>query len=90
MDFEWDPAKALQNFRKHGVRFETAVLAFEDPHAVLLRDDASEMEERWILLGMIPSGRVLVVVHTVRDEETVGIVSARRADSQERMFYGGH
>ena len=90
MEFEWDPDKALRNCRKHGVRFEAARLAFEDPHAVLLRDDASEAEERWILMGMTPSGSVLVVVHTLRDEEKVRIISARRADSQERMFYGNH
>ena len=63
MDFEWDPAKALRNFGKHGVRFETAVLAFEDPHAAMLPDRASGGEERWLLIGMVPAGGVLVVVH---------------------------
>jgi len=69
MDFEWDPAKARQNYRKHGVRFEIAVLACEDPHAALLPDWASGGEERWILVGMVPAGSVLVVVHALPGEE---------------------
>jgi len=92
MNFEWDETKARRNLGKHGVLFETAILAFEDPQAVMLPDRIIEGEERWHLIGMVPAGCVLVVVHTVREQgrggEIIRIVSARKATSQERRLYG--
>jgi uncharacterized DUF497 family protein len=88
MDFEWDPAKAVQNLSRHGIRFETAALAFEDPHAALVQVRAIGREERWLLVGMVPAGSVLVVVHAIRGEGTIRIISARKATPQERMLYG--
>ena len=50
--FEWDPAKARQNARKHRVTFERGATVFLDPNALSLFDDQhSEEEERWITLG---------------------------------------
>ncbi len=91
MNFGWDEGKARQNFREHGVFFETAVLAFEDPGAVFIADRIIETEERWHLIGMIPSGGILLVVHTVRErrqgENVIRIVSARRATPRERILW---
>ena len=49
--FEWDEQKNRQNLNKHDVRFETAVLAFDDPYAITQRDVTLEDEERWITVG---------------------------------------
>jgi len=57
MRFEWDENKNRRKLRKHGVRFETAVLVFDDPHALTLRDDRVAEEERWITVGAIGGGR---------------------------------
>ena len=51
MRFEWDEHKNRQNFRKHDVRFETAVLVFDDPYAITQRDVTLADEERWITVG---------------------------------------
>jgi len=57
MRFEWDEHKNRQNLRKHDVRFETAVLVFDDPYAITKRDQAFEDEERWITVGVIGQDR---------------------------------
>ena len=63
--FEWDPVKAKENLRKHGISFECAAELFLDPLAVSLFDqEHSEAEERWVTMGRDGSGRVLVLVHT--------------------------
>ncbi|PYT51005.1 MAG: hypothetical protein DMG43_14345 [Acidobacteria bacterium] len=90
MRFEWDEQKNRQNLRKHDVRFETAVLVFNDPYAITQRDYSFEDEERCITVGAIGAGSVLLVVHTFYeryDEEVIRIVSARAADSHERRAY---
>ncbi len=87
MFFEWDPDKAQGNRKKHGVSFETAATAFGDPLSVTIPDpDHSATEKRSILLGMAASGTLVVVVHTFR-EETIRLISARLATSQERKSY---
>jgi uncharacterized DUF497 family protein len=90
MRFEWDEAKNQQNLLKHDVRFETAVLVFNDPDALTQRDESSEEEERWITLGSVTRDAVLFVVHTCFEqlgEEAVRIVSARTATPRERKTY---
>ena len=79
--FEWDPAKAAANLRKHGVSFEDAQTAFSDEHARLVNDpDHSAEEERFVLLGLSSSLRLLVVAHCYRSADSViRIISARRA-----------
>ncbi|PYT42043.1 MAG: hypothetical protein DMG45_11095 [Acidobacteria bacterium] len=82
--------KNRQNLRKHDVRFETAVLVFDDPYAMTQRDYSSDYEERWITVGAIESGSILLVVHTFyekHNEEVIRIISARAAESQERRAY---
>ena len=90
MRFIWDENKNRQNLRKHDVRFETAVLVFDDPYAITQRDVTFEDEERWITIGAIGPGSVLLVVHTFyeeHDEEIIRVISARAAESHERRAY---
>ncbi len=87
--FEWDPRKDAQNQRKHGVAFEEARTVFADEYALLLDDpDHSASEDRFILLGLSAGFRVLVVVHTYRErDDTIRIISARKATKPERQQY---
>lgn len=86
--FEWDPKKAEANLEKHGVDFADAAVALEDPHALTIRDQYSEGEERFITVCVDPSGRTLVVVFTWRSAN-IRIMSAREATPKERRGYEG-
>ena len=87
--FEWDPAKSTGNLRRHGVSFEDASTVFVDENAILINDpDHSLEEDRFILLGLSGSLRILVVCHCYRAEgQLIRIISARKADGQERKVY---
>ena len=87
-EFEWDGRKAERNALKHGVTFEMAAFAFDDPFALILDDEKhSAHEPRQWLIG--DSGKkVLVVVFTIRPTDgNIRIVSARRANRRERRTY---
>ena len=65
--FEWSPAKARANLKKHGVSFEEAQSIFYDEYArQFFDDDHSGHEDRFILLGMSNRLRLLVVCHCER------------------------
>ncbi len=86
--FEWDDRKATANQRKHGVSFEEARTVFFDEHALLMSDpDPSGPEERFVLLGLSGGLRALVVCHCCRDDATIRIISARKANRSEREQY---
>ncbi len=85
MNFTWDPRKAASNRKKHGVSFEEAATVFGDPLALAIEDTVEP--ERTLLLGMSERLRVLLVVHVELDDETVRLISARRATSHERRRY---
>ena len=89
--FEWDPAKAKSNLRKHRVSFEVATRVFADPFAVVMQDRIENGEYRWRTLGIVDGYLLLLVAHTVREDkdgiEVVRIISARRAEPKERKFY---
>jgi uncharacterized DUF497 family protein len=87
--FEWDDRKNAQNRRKHGISFEEAQTVFFDEQALLIADpDHSEQEERFILLGLSGALQTLVVCHCYRREgDVIRLISARRADRQEREEY---
>jgi uncharacterized DUF497 family protein len=90
MAFAWDEAKDRVNRRKHGVSFETAVLVFDDPHVVSYPERNVDGEERWHSIGLAGDIVILLVVHTVEeqnDEEEIRIISARKASSRERALY---
>lgn len=89
LGLEWDDAKDTSNRRKHGVSFEEAATVFYDENALFMADpDHSETEDRFLLLGMSFGPRVLVVCHCYRGkEDTMRIISARKADRSEREQY---
>jgi uncharacterized DUF497 family protein len=85
--FEWDPAKAAANQRAHGVSFEEAATAFQDPLANIHSDpDHSEAEHRAILIGRSTAGRLLLVAFTDRHDR-IRLISARATTRRERKEY---
>ena len=89
MNVEWDENKNQINQRKHGISFEEAQAVFEDEHAILFDDpDHSESEERFLLIGLDRKTRVCIVSHCYRGtDETIRIISARKATKLERSVY---
>ena len=88
--FEWDPTKAASNLRKHGVSFPIAARVFSDPYALVEQDRIENGEERWQTIGVVDGIVMLLVAHTVREQddvEVIRIISARRADRKERGRY---
>lgn len=85
MKFEWDPLKAADNVRKHGVDFADAVGVLFDEMAITIVD-ANQAEERFVTIGADPLNRTLVVVYTWRADR-IRIISARRATRAERKKY---
>ena len=86
--FTWDEKKNLANLKKHRVDFNDAVRAWYDPERLDFFDEehSTDSEIRWIFLGTV-AGTVLFVVETEVDEETVRIISARRASKYEQEEY---
>ncbi len=89
MNFEWDEAKNQINQAKHGVSFEEAKTVFYDEQALLEYDELhSESEDRFRILGCSDRGNVLLVVHCLRENETIiRIISSRKATATERAGY---
>ena len=87
--FEWDAAKGRANERKHGVSFEEAQSVFADDLGLLIYDpDHSEDEDRFVLLGLSSTLRLLIVCHCHRrGGEVIRIISPRKADRHERLSY---
>ena len=85
--FTWDPKKAEENLKKHGVDFREAATVFDDWLSTAFPDaDHSAGEQRFLVIGMSALGRILVVSHT-EVGETIRIISARAATRRERTFY---
>ncbi|HEX9388927.1 MAG TPA: BrnT family toxin [Anaerolineales bacterium] len=88
MRFEWDPAKATSNIRKHGLSFDEAVTVFKDPLAFIFDDIThSEQEPREIIIGMSALRRMILVCFVERLKDVVRIISARAATRQEIKDY---
>jgi uncharacterized DUF497 family protein len=88
--FEWDPHKSAANRQKHGVSFEEAKTVFYDEEARVIADpDHSSEEDRFIIMGLSHSTRVLVVVHSYRQNDAlIRLISARKAtQSEERQYW---
>lgn len=83
--FEWGPRKAAANLRKHGVSFSEAQTVVSDEHGLLIDDpEHSSEEDRFVLLGVSATSRLLVVVHCNRAADLViRLISARKADRIE-------
>lgn len=87
MKFTWDPIKAEENVKVHGVDFREAATIFEDPLSTTFPDvDHSVGERRFLIIGMSAVGRILVVSHT-ETRDIIRIISARAATRRERRFY---
>src|SRR6185437_5459594 len=92
IEFEWDAVKAKSNERKHGVVFEDAMLIFDDPYVISEQDRIVEGEQRWQSIGIVRGIHFLLVAHTSETGEREGpervrIISARKANRQERARY---
>ena len=89
MDIDWDPRKAAENLRKHGIDFADAVIALEDENALTIEDNDHE-EQRFKTLGIGPRLNILYVIHAYRDNDCIRIISARKADrSETEQYYRG-
>ncbi len=87
--FEWDAKKASANLKKHGVSFDEARTVFFDENAKLIDDpDHSEDEERFVLLGLSSSLKVVLVCHCYREQgNVIRIISAQEASAYESKQY---
>lgn len=88
MDFEWDENKNQINQRKHGVSFTEAKTVFYDENALLEYDELhSADEDRFRILGHSDKGNLLLVVHCIREETIIRIISSRKATATEKLGY---
>lgn len=90
MRFEWDASKSRSNRKKHGISFELAIEVFSDRFCLTAPDAEVEAEQRIWTIGRVRNLTVIVVVHTIRDqdgEEIIRIISARKATPRERRVY---
>lgn len=87
MNFEWDITKSESNKAKHGVSFNFAARVFVDPYRLKTYDDRDWYgEDRWATIGFVDPA-LLYVVYTVRDGDTIRLISARKANEKERKQY---
>ncbi len=87
LDFEYDPRKAANNLKKHGVSFKEATTVFADALYAEFFDDAhSEQEDRWIVIGKSVYRRILFVSYTQR-QDAIRVLGARLATAKERKDY---
>lgn len=87
MELNWNADKAALNLKKHGVSFEDAELVFYDAGRIETHDGREDYgEDRWATIGLAYSA-VLYVVYTVRHEEIIRLISARKANANERKQY---
>ena len=91
MDFEWDENKNQSNRLKHGVRFESALEAFDDPAELTRPAKMVNGERRFQTVGVAANRVLLMVVHTTRlgsdGRSVVRLISARQASKKERREY---
>lgn len=91
IEFEWNFRKAISNQNKHGISFEEAKSVFYDEFAVQFYDaENSELEDRFLILGLSNESRILLICHCEQDSENIiRIISARKATKNERILYKG-
>ncbi len=89
--FEWDESKATSNLKKHQISFDEAKTVFFDEFGVQFYDeDHSSNEDRFLMLGMSSSARLLIVCHCERSHgPIIRIISARQATKRESAYYQG-
>ncbi len=86
MKFEWDENKNALNIQKHGIDFNDAIDVFN--HILLTMEDTSEVygEARWLSIGWLKAF-VGVVIYTEQIDDTIRIISARKATKREVRRY---
>ena len=92
ISFQWDRKKDETNFKKHGNHFSEASTVFYDENAREYFDpDHSEKEDRFLMIGMSRSLRVLIVSYCYREsDKIIRIISSRKADNNEtRNYFAG-
>ncbi len=91
LEFEWDEEKAQRNLKKHAVSFDEAISVFADPLSITISDieHSSNIETRYIDIGISNNKRILVVVYTERNNK-IRIISCRIATKHEREYYEQH
>ena len=90
MRFEGDDVRSRTNLQKHRISFETAVLTFDDPHAISSLERIVEGQERWQTLGMAGGKSAVLIAHPYRERngrEMIRIIPARKATASERKVY---
>lgn len=86
MKIEFDPHKAIGNINKHGVSFDEAASCLLDPDALVQEDRDAQGEQRWVLLGMSDSARLLTVTYALRGD-SIRLISARKPTTKEVNCY---
>lgn len=87
LEVQWDKNKAKANLRKHRVSFEEAETVFDDTLALTIDDESHSYDEkRFVTIGESKIGRLILVCHTI-GEENVRIISARKPTRGERKDY---
>ncbi|CAD0222642.1 MULTISPECIES: BrnT family toxin [Planktothrix] len=86
MKFEWDEGKNQTNLIKHGFDFTDAYRIFNLPMVVELDERENYREDRFVAIGLL-DGRVVVIVYTEPDDQTIRIISLRKALSYEQKHY---
>ncbi len=88
MQFDWDSIKNATNISKHGIDFRAAARIFDDPNFIVNEDNRHDYGEvRYKIIGSVDPHGVLLVVYTERHENTIRIISARKATKNERHLY---
>lgn len=87
MKVVWDPLKAEQNIRDHGIRFSDAATVLYDDFALTREDPDAVGEQRFVTLGMSADGALLVVVYTHREPDIYRLISAWKANQPQRKLY---
>lgn len=87
MEVEWDSDKALKNQAKHGVDLEEGATCLFDSNALVFEDESAVGESRWVLVGLSSKTRLLTVVYTLRGEDRIRLISARKATRKEANSY---
>jgi hypothetical protein len=87
MKIEWDAEKAESNLAKHGVNFDEAATSLLDPMALVREDVDAEDEAWWVIVGISVQARLLTVVYTLRGEDGIRLISARKATRKEAEYY---
>jgi hypothetical protein len=86
MNYEWDEAKSSSNFAKHGLDFADAEQVLAGPCVTFVDSRFDYGEVRLITLGLL-AGRVVVIAHASRGEDTTRIISMRKANQREQKIY---